>query len=263
MRVLGFMSGTSLDGVDAAIIETDGETVDRFGPALLLPFDDRERTLLIAATEDAVRWNGEGPRPVSFESAEALVLDVHRRAAEALREQGGGELDLVGFHGQTVLHRPDRGLTVQLGDPDALADRLGVPVVADMRQADLAAGGQGAPLVPVYHAALADRIGAERPLAFLNVGGVANLSWLGRDGDLVAFDTGPGNGLIDLLVQSRDAGRYDDGGRLAAAGSVDASVCGTFSLRTTSRRPDPSPSTATTSRSTSCRGCRCPMRPRR
>ena len=226
MRVLGFMSGTSLDGVDAAIVETDGETVGDFGPALLLPFDDAERAVLVGATEDAVAWNGHGARPASFAAAERVVLNVHVRAAKALRAEDGGSIDLIGFHGQTVLHRPERRLTVQLGDPAALADALGVPVVADLRQADLAAGGQGAPLVPVYHAALADRIGAERPVAFLNVGGVANLTWIGSDGALVAFDTGPGNGLIDLMVQARGAGRYDDGGRLAAAGRVDADALG-------------------------------------
>lgn len=225
MRVLGFMSGTSLDGVDAAIIETDGERVLGLGPAELLPFSADERAALITATEDAVRADGRGDRPASFARAEEIVLDVHVRAARALLERDdAGSIELVGFHGQTVLHRPERRLTVQLGDPQALARALGVPVVADLRQADLAAGGQGAPLAPVYHAALADLIGAERPVAFLNVDGVANLSWLGRDGSMIAFDTGPGNGLIDLMVQSREAGRYDDGGRLAAAGHVDETV---------------------------------------
>ena len=225
MRVLGYMSGTSLDGVDAAIIETDGERVQGFGPAELIPFSADERAALITATEDAVRADGRGDRPASFARAEEIVLDVHVRAARAvLKREGAGSIELVGFHGQTVLHRPDRKLTVQLGDPGALARELGVPVVADLRQADLAAGGQGAPLAPVYHAALADMIGAKRPVAFLNVGGVANLSWLGRDGSMIAFDTGPGNGLIDLMVQSRGAGRYDDGGRLAAAGRIDGAV---------------------------------------
>lgn len=223
MRVLGFMSGTSLDGVDAAIIDTDGERITRFGPVTLLPFDADERTLLVEATEDAVRWNGQGERPDSFAAAEAVVLDAHVRAARSVLErEPGGAVDLVGFHGQTVLHRPDRRLTVQLGDPGALATAAGVPVVADLRQADLAAGGQGAPLVPVYHAALAQVIGAQPPIAFLNVGGVANLSFLSSDGAMIAFDTGPGNGMIDLMVQEREAGRYDDGGRLAAAGRVDA-----------------------------------------
>lgn len=223
MRVLGYMSGTSLDGVDAAIIETDGERVQGFGPALLLPFSGEERAVLVAATEDVVRADRDGGRPLSLAAAERIVLAAHIRAAQALRaEDGGRPIDLIGFHGQTVLHRPDRRLSMQLGDPAALAQALHVPVISDLRQADLAAGGQGAPLVPIYHAALADLIGAERPVAFLNLGGVANLTWLGRGGEVVAFDTGPGNGLIDLMVQARGHGRYDDGGRLAAAGSVDA-----------------------------------------
>ncbi|MBB5713211.1 anhydro-N-acetylmuramic acid kinase [Sphingomonas aerophila] len=222
MRVLGFMSGTSLDGVDAAIIETDGVTVIEFGPALLLPFTTEERSILVSATEDAVLRDGRGETPAVSGAAAQVVLDAHVRAAEQLRAEDGGDLDLVGFHGQTVLHRPERRLTIQLGDPSALADALGVPVVANLRQMDLAAGGQGAPIVPAYHAALADRIGAERPIAFLNLGGVANLTWLGRDGEMIAFDTGPANGLVDLAVQARGLGRYDDGGRYAAAGHVDA-----------------------------------------
>lgn len=224
MRVLGFMSGTSLDGVDAAIIETDGVTVTAFGPALLLPFTAEERSILVSATEEAVRRDGRGEAPAVDTDAAQVVLDVHVRAAGQLRAEAGGDLDLVGFHGQTVLHRPERRLTVQLGDAAALADALGVTVVADLRQADLAAGGQGAPIVPAYHAALADRIGAERPIAFLNLGGVANLTWLGRDGEMIAFDTGPANGLIDLAIQARGLGRYDDGGRYAAAGQVDAAA---------------------------------------
>ncbi len=224
MRVLGYMSGTSLDGVDAAIIETDGVTISEFGPALLVPFTSEERALLVLATEEAVRLDGNGEPPVIFAAAKQIVQNVHTRAAQQLLAEDGGELDLIGFHGQTVLHRPERGLSIQLGDPSALADALGVPVIADLRQADLAAGGQGAPIVPAYHAALADRIGAERPVGFLNLGGVANLTWLGRTGEMIAFDTGPANGLIDLTVQARGLGRYDDGGRYASAGTVDASV---------------------------------------
>ena len=224
MRVLGYMSGTSLDGVDAAILETDGQRIDGFGPAALLPFSDDERATLVSATEDALRWDGRGPRPASFEAADAVILDTHLRAARIVMEEDGGEIDLAGFHGQTVLHRPERRLTVQLGDAGALATGLGVPVVADLRQADLAAGGQGAPLVPAYHRALADRLGLRRPAAFLNIGGVANLSWFGEADDVIAFDTGPGNGMIDLLLQSRGAGRYDDGGRLAAEGMPDRAI---------------------------------------
>lgn len=228
MRVLGFMSGTSLDGVDAAILETDGERIHAFGPAVLLPFTDHQRALLVSETEAVVHADRAGERHVPSRAAEAVVIEAHLAAATSVLNEASGPIDLVGFHGQTVLHRPERRLTIQLGDPAAIADALGVPVIAHMRQADLDAGGQGAPLVPAYHAALAERIGVARPIAFLNLGGVANLTWLSQGGDVVAFDTGPANGMIDLLVQSRGVGRYDDGGRLAASGKVDTGALATL-----------------------------------
>ncbi|MDH7971258.1 anhydro-N-acetylmuramic acid kinase [Sphingomonas sp. AR_OL41] len=228
MRVLGFMSGTSLDGVDAAILETDGERIHAFGPAVLLPFTDQQRAVLVSETEAVVRADRAGERHVPSRAAEAAAIEAHLAAAASVLNEVSGAIDLVGFHGQTVLHRPERRLTIQLGNPAAIADALGVPVIAHMRQADLDAGGQGAPLVPAYHAALAEGIGVARPVAFLNLGGVANLTWLGQGGDVVAFDTGPANGMIDLLVQSRGVGRYDDGGRLAASGKVDAGALATL-----------------------------------
>lgn len=224
MLVLGFMSGTSLDGVDAAIIETDGERIEAFGPTCLAAFTDAERVALETATTEALAWNGFGAEPRSFDAASRGLLAAHLRASARVVAAAGRRPDLIGFHGQTVLHRPERGVSVQLGDAQALADALETPVVAQLRQDDLAAGGQGAPLVPAYHAALADRIGLTRPVAFLNLGGVGNLTLIGREGALIAFDTGPANGLIDQLVQARGAGRYDDGGRFAAAGRVDATV---------------------------------------
>jgi anhydro-N-acetylmuramic acid kinase len=224
MLVMGFMSGTSLDGVDVALIETDGERIDGFGPCAMAPFDDRERAAIERATVDALAWNGFGAEPASFGEAATVIERAHIRAGREVVARAGRTPDLVGFHGQTLLHRPERRLSVQVGDPQAIADALGVSVVAQMRQDDLLAGGQGAPLVPAYHAALAQRLGLDGPLAFLNLGGVANLTWIGEDGALVAFDTGPGNGLIDQVVQARGAGQYDDGGRFAAAGSVDPEV---------------------------------------
>jgi anhydro-N-acetylmuramic acid kinase len=221
VRILGFMSGTSLDGVDAAIIDTDGEMISAFGPAELLPFTAQERALLVEETESAVQADLEGQMPAPSEEAQAVVLSAHIRAAQMVIAQQEGTVDLVGFHGQTVLHRPEDRLSIQLGDPAELAVALGIPVVAHMRQADLDAGGQGAPLVPAYHAALAAMVDIPCPVAFVNVGGVANITWLGVDGGCIAFDTGPGNGMIDLMVQSRGAARYDDGGRWAAAGQVD------------------------------------------
>ena len=224
MFVMGFMSGTSLDGVDVAMIETDGERIEAFGPSALIAFSAAERAAIERATRDALEWNGYGDNPESFAAAGAVIDDVHLRAGERAIADAGRRPDLIGFHGQTLLHRPERRLSVQIGDPQALADALSTPVVAQLRQDDLLAGGQGAPLVPAYHAALAERLDLPRPVAFLNVGGVANLTWLGRDGRLIAFDTGPGNGLIDQVVQARGAGRYDDGGRFAAAGHVDPGI---------------------------------------
>ncbi|RIV82166.1 anhydro-N-acetylmuramic acid kinase [Aurantiacibacter xanthus] len=224
MLVLGFMSGTSLDGVDAALIETDGRRVDAFAPACLSPFEDAERNLIQHATAEALKWNGYGAPPASLCAAEAAVHEAHLRAAREVVAAAGRLPDLVGFHGQTVLHRPERKLTVQIGDAQALSDALGVPVVAGMRLDDLAAGGQGAPLVPAYHAALAEKLSLELPVAFLNLGGVANLTFIGAERELIAFDTGPANGLIDQIVQARGAGRFDEGGRLAAAGVVDEDV---------------------------------------
>ncbi len=226
MLVMGYMSGTSLDGVDVALVETDGERIDGYGPGLLVPFSDEERAVVVRATHDALAWDGHGSVPPSFADAGAVIDAGYLRAGRAAIEQAGRTPDLVGFHGQTLLHRPRRQLSVQVGDPQALANALGVPVVAQMRQDDLRAGGEGAPLVPAYHAALAARLGLPGPVAFLNLGGVANVTWIGADGELVAFDTGPANGLIDLVVQQRGAGRYDDGGKLAAAGCVDAGILG-------------------------------------
>lgn len=224
MLVMGYMSGTSLDGVDVAMIETDGEVIGGFGPALLCPFTDEDRAVVVASTRDALQWNGYGEAPASFGAAAAVIDATHVRAGRALIEQAGRQPDLVGYHGQTMLHRPRRQLSVQIGDPQVLADALDVPVIAQMRQDDLRAGGEGAPLVPAYHGALLAWLGLAAPVAFLNLGGVANLTWVGPEGDMVAFDTGPANGLIDLVVQQRGAGRYDDGGRLAAAGQVDRAV---------------------------------------
>lgn len=220
MLVMGFMSGTSLDGVDAALIETDGTQISSFGLTLFEPYSAAERAALERATQDALLWNGYGDAPISIAPAAEVIEAIHCRAARKLMEISGEKPDLLGFHGQTLLHRPERKLSLQIGDPQVLADALDIPVVADMRQADLAGGGQGAPLVPAYHAALVERLGLPLPVAFLNVGGVANLTFIGADDALVAFDTGPGNGLIDQLVKARGKGDYDDDGRFARAGEV-------------------------------------------
>ena len=220
MAVLGMMSGTSMDGVDAAVLVCDGETIRDLGPRLFRPYAAAERAVLRAALAEAAGLTDRTARPRALAEAERIVTEAHAEAALLLLEATA--VDLVGFHGQTVLHAPERRLTVQIGDARVLAQKLGLPVVHDFRAADVAAGGQGAPLVPVYHRALAFHAGLEPPVAVVNIGGVANLTWLGPDGELVAFDTGPGNALLDDLTQARIGAPMDTGGALAAAGRVDA-----------------------------------------
>jgi anhydro-N-acetylmuramic acid kinase len=231
MLVLGFMTGTSLDAVDMAVLETDGETVQSFGPAAERKLTDATRNVLLEATKQALGWERGTPEPTIFPHAAEMVAEEHHAAAEAFLQANGlawPDIDLIGMHGQTVLHeRPKDGVpgrTVQLGDAAMLARLTGRPVAYDFRTADVAAGGEGAPLAPIYHLARAKASGLQPPLAVLNVGGVANVTfWTGGD-DIAAFDTGPGNGMIDLLVQARGAGRYDVGGKYASVGRVDEAV---------------------------------------
>jgi anhydro-N-acetylmuramic acid kinase len=231
MRVLGFMTGTSLDAVDMAVLETDGEAIQAFGPAGERKLSDVTRDLMLAATEAALRWPRRAPRPAIFAEAAQAGAEEHFAAAEEFLATHGlawSDIELIGMHGQTVLHeRPKAGQpgrTVQLGNAQWLASRTGVPVAHDFRSDDVDAGGEGAPLAPAYHAARARYDELKAPLGVLNIGGVANLTLWGGDDDFTAFDTGPGNGMIDLLVQARGAGRYDAGGRYASVGRVNPGV---------------------------------------
>ena len=231
MRVLGFMSGTSLDAIDMAVIKTDGEAVSAFGPSGEAPLAEALRERVLDAVAAGRRWARGAPEPNSFAGLEDAVADAHFAAADAFLRSHGlawSDIDLIGFHGQTVLHeQPERGVhgrTRQLGDGARLAARAGVPVAFDFRSADVAAGGHGAPLAPVYHQALLARAGLPPPSAVLNIGGVANLTLADAAGALTALDTGPGNGLLDLWAERHGRGRYDASGALARAGRVDAGV---------------------------------------
>ena len=224
---IGLMSGTSYDGVDVALVETDGEDIGLLGPTGYRPYSDQEREVLRRAMAAAANLKNRTDRPKPLAEAEELVTDMHAEAAEAFLAANGmaaSAVTVVGFHGQTVLHRPDRGVTVQLGNGAALSARLGIPVVYDLRGADVAAGGQGAPVVPVFHRAMVRLLKRAHPVAVLNLGGVANLTFTDGEESLVAFDTGPGNALIDDFLQQRSGQLHDDGGRAAAAGQVDEAV---------------------------------------
>jgi anhydro-N-acetylmuramic acid kinase len=224
MRAIGLMSGTSLDGVDVALIDTDGERVTRFGPSATSPYGVEDKNVLRRALEEGRSLRDRAARPGVLAGAERMVTALHATAVEtffAVNKIDRSAVDIVGFHGQTVLHRPQAGLTVQIGDGGALADRLGLPVAYDFRAADVAAGGQGAPLVPVFHRAIAATIERPRPLVVLNLGGVANITFLSDHADPLACDTGPGNALIDDFMRSRTGHAYDDNGDAAALGRVD------------------------------------------
>ncbi len=239
MRALGLMSGTSMDGIDVALIETDGENrVERLGCSTV-PYDARFRADLAAALADAAHLTDRSARPGCLARVEAELTNRHADAVLQFMQASGlqpSAVAVVGFHGQTVLHKVEmvkpfgvaqlisgevaRALTVQIGDGPRLAARIGIDVVYDLRAADAAAGGQGAPLAPVYHRALAAKL-PERPVAVVNVGGVANVTWIGRDGTLLAFDTGPGNALIDDWMLQHTARAVDEEGSTAARGRTD------------------------------------------
>lgn len=220
---IGLMSGTSMDGVDAALLRTDGEAVvERLGFAFL-PYEDTFRHDLVEAVGEASGLADRAGRTPLLSRVEAELTALHAVAVRKLLETcsvAADDVGVIGFHGQTVLHAPQLRLTVQLGNGQALAHATSIDVVYDLRAADCAAGGQGAPLVPVYHRALARQL-PERPAVFLNIGGVANVTWVGNGGMLMAFDTGPGNALLDDWVRHHTGQPLDEGGLLAAGGKVD------------------------------------------
>ena len=217
MRAIGLMSGTSLDGVDAASIETDGVGVQGLGRALTVPYEAGLRTAL----RRLIDLGDQAPADLVAGIEEKLTL-VHAEAVSAVGEPA----ELIGFHGQTILHAPHRRLTWQIGNAAQLARLTGIPIACDFRLADVAAGGQGAPLVPVFHAALA--AGLARPLLVVNIGGVANFTWVGADGALLAGDTGPGCALLDDFVHVRTGSAMDHDGALASSGAACEAILATL-----------------------------------
>ncbi|WP_458761103.1 anhydro-N-acetylmuramic acid kinase [Afipia sp. TerB] len=223
LTAIGLMSGTSLDGVDVALLKTDGERLGSFGPTGYRAYSAAERALLREALAAATALSDRNARPGVLKDAERLVTNAHSEAVEAFLIENGlasSDIDVIGFHGQTVLHRPADRLTVQIGGGAALAKALRLPVVFDLRAADVAAGGQGAPLVPVYHRALVRETDRQGPIAVLNIGGVANITYI--DGDtLIACDTGPGNALLDDFMLRTTGEAVDRDGHHAAQGKID------------------------------------------
>jgi anhydro-N-acetylmuramic acid kinase len=226
LTAIGLMSGTSLDGVDVALIETDGRRIQALGPTGYRPYSETERRLLRQALYEATSLSQRDARPGILREAEQAITVAHAEAVASFvghNRIAFEDVDIVGFHGQTVLHRPERKLTVQIGDAAALAKAIHIPVMHDFRAADVAAGGHGAPLVPVYHRALAQSLEREGPIVVVNIGGVANITYIDGTDTLIACDTGPGNALLDDHMYRLFNQRFDTEGRTAALGRVDES----------------------------------------
>ncbi len=224
---LGLMSGTSMDGIDGAILVSDGNSLRGFGPTYYRPYSAQEQDLLRAALAGAQSLADRTTRPGPLREAEQLVTDAHCEVIALLLERARAEkltVEAIGFHGQTVIHRPEAGLTVQIGNAQKIADRFLLPVVADFRAADVAAGGQGAPLVPIMHLALAKSSHLPLPAAIVNIGGVANVTIIEGNKNLVAFDTGPGNALLNDFMRSRIGAEMDEGGKAARQGRVGEDI---------------------------------------
>lgn len=224
--VIGLMSGTSMDGVDAAMLFTDGVRIERLGPSLTVSFPSEVRDRIKEGLQIASGCASADDAPSSIRDLEQELTDWNAHAVDELLSvtgQKASEVDLIGFHGQTLTHRPDRGWTWQIGDGGRLAGKTGIAVVNDFRTADVQAGGEGAPLVPLYHAALLDRDRRHDTVAILNIGGVANVTWVSfsdeeTDPEVVAFDTGPGNAMIDDWAELHTGEPCDVDGNLAGRG---------------------------------------------
>ncbi|RVG10229.1 anhydro-N-acetylmuramic acid kinase [Sinorhizobium meliloti] len=227
LTAIGLMSGTSMDGIDIAVVRTDGDSIVDRGPSAGYAYDPQFRELLKQGLEDARSILKREERPGTLADIERDLTLRHALAVRMFLQENNilpDNVDVIGFHGQTVLHRPDQALTVQLGDGDLLARETGIDVVYDMRANDMAHGGQGAPLIPAYHAAMArglSKVGEiATPVVFVNIGGISNLTYIGAGEEIVAYDSGPGNTLIDQWVEAHAGIPYDQGGMIASEGGV-------------------------------------------
>jgi anhydro-N-acetylmuramic acid kinase len=231
---IGVISGTSMDGIDVALIRSNGEMLVEAGPGATFPYPEALRQTLRAVSASA----SEAEKPQI--ELERQVTDAHTAAVERFLEKFGvarESIAVAGLHGQTILHNPQAGLSRQLCEGARAAAALKIDVVCDFRSADVASGGEGAPLAPVYHAAIA--AGLDRPLMILNWGGVGNVTWLGSQGEIVAFDTGPANSMLDDFLIRRQGVAFDADGELARSGRVDPSILGMMMQSPYFDRPPP------------------------
>ena len=222
-KAIGCMSGTAMDGIDIALIETDGYEYIRpigfISESHDSAFREKLRSCLNKTSRDSLTETIEKEftlRHIPLIKKLMCNLNVSSQ-----------DIDIIGFHGQTIHHNPNEKITIQLGDGQLLSQEIGVPVSYDFRQADIQSGGQGAPLLPIYHKALSVNAGIDLPTAIVNIGGVGNITWIDYDG-MIAFDTGPGNAMIDDWVKSQTDNLYDEGGKYAANGTIDKDIVKQF-----------------------------------
>ena len=236
---LGLMSGTSLDGVDAAVVETDGEEIFGFGGSVCVDFPD-DGQVVRDAVKTALKWKFNGPHPNKLQIASDYIDAVHQKAIESL---GAEDVDVIGYHGQTVFHQPakngEKGQTLQLGNGQTLATKFGVPCVYDFRTADVKAGGQGAPLAPIYHQALCRFSKLEGRIAVVNIGGVSNVTLIDGEKPLMATDCGPGNGPLDSWMGLKAKRNYDAGGEQSLKGNPNLERIANWLERDFFKRPKP------------------------
>jgi len=240
---IGLMSGTSMDGIDIAVLWTDGADAVRRGPAGFTPYEASFRRRIEAALEEAKSIIDRSDRPGDLSALEREITLRHAGAVrDFLAAHPGLRPELIGFHGQTVLHRPEKALTVQLGDGALLARETGIAVVSDMRANDMVHGGQGAPLAPAYHVALARSLPPRLrryPVCFVNIGGISNVTYVPEKGDPVAFDSGPGNALIDQWVAQQGGVPFDADGMIASEGGIVETVVARYLDKPFFARPGP------------------------
>lgn len=234
VRAIGVISGTSMDGIDISVVETDGDTLVRPGPGRTFSYPDDLRRALQDLIADPARARSE-----PLEDLEQAVTAAHAAAIRRFMAETGinaGDVGLIGFHGQTVYHRPEIRFTRQLGRGATVARELGIDTVSRFRHADVASGGEGAPFVPLYHRALASALA--QPVMILNLGGVGNITYIDGE-EVIAFDTGPASALLDDFVLRRRGLSFDENGQLAASGAVDHALVAEFMRNPYFERPAP------------------------
>ncbi|MEZ5756929.1 MAG: anhydro-N-acetylmuramic acid kinase [Emcibacteraceae bacterium] len=229
LTAIGLMSGTSLDGIDAALIKSDGQSIRRFGRPFHMTYNREQRDQLKAALKEARNAGKPTNANKLINDTEQLITALHAEVVRELLKQNNlktTDIDVIGFHGQTLLHGPNEGWSWQIGDGEKLSKMLNITVVNDLRRYDVEHGGQGAPMVPVYHQAIVREIAEDFPVGLINFGGVANITWIGgRDSEnLLAFDTGPANAMLDDWIRKHTDYIYDQDGKFSKKGIVNREI---------------------------------------